>query len=482
MKTLFTIPATAIASSLFILSANADDYYFQGAYDSLISATSTWSTDPSGIGADYYPTTAPNETTVLNIERNSMLYGDKVTDYNHARLSTCSDSEAGTVNHSFAALNATVRQEFKIGNYKSAKIYINILGDYTSSLTGSKSSLYGYDTSQNLAGKADLRFAVLSQNDNFLKISGNWTLNTTQYNNIVLYRENNTKTSISVGGVLSLNWDGLPGDKGFHLFNTNSRYISPTSSEFTVDLNLGGLKTTGKVAAFTAYEKTLNNFIFTNATSGSFSGGDFEGVLLKEKEHDVKNAFYMRDSSGSGKVQSIKIYKASNFEKHGIEEIVKGTDAKITRVEVENGNMEFYSELAVEYVNIKGGSLKFSSTEKVGKLEFNSKAGSDLIFDGTITAGSFDVNVSSVDIIFGDEFIDENELTIVKFDSSNLATSSTFDSIEFNAFDTNGVKLDGLFAIVDNALVYSAAVPEPATIAAIFGAIALAFVAYRRRK
>ncbi len=64
------------------------------------------------------------------------------------------------------------------------------------------------------------------------------------------------------------------------------------------------------------------------------------------------------------------------------------------------------------------------------------------------------------------------------------ATSSYDRTITLTAYDVNGDLLDGDWYIGEGGFLANTAVPvpEPATFAAVLGALAVAFAAYRRRK
>ena len=71
--------------------------------------------------------------------------------------------------------------------------------------------------------------------------------------------------------------------------------------------------------------------------------------------------------------------------------------------------------------------------------------------------------------------------------TSELITSGTFDigkaTLNLVAYDKNGNLLDGVWSVDENGYLFnSALVPEPAEFAAIFGALAIALAAYRRRR
>jgi len=138
------------------------------------------------------------------------------------------------------------------------------------------------------------------------------------------------------------------------------------------------------------------------------------------------------------------------------------------------------TEVAVENLYLYGGTLQFSSPEKVGGLTIDSGDSVTLLFDGTIKTGDLFIGASPVDIVFSDEDLASQQITVFEFDY--LAENIDVESV-FTAYDESGKILGGEFELVREgvagSLIYT--VPEPEAIAALFGIAALVF-ALRRRK
>ena len=84
-----------------------------------------------------------------------------------------------------------------------------------------------------------------------------------------------------------------------------------------------------------------------------------------------------------------------------------------------------------------------------------------------------------------DEDFDATSLNLSDIFEDTITFSGTMDETNFSLLDHNGNKLEGFELTKDETgsyIINNIVVPEPATHAAIFGALALAFAAYRRRK
>ena len=84
-----------------------------------------------------------------------------------------------------------------------------------------------------------------------------------------------------------------------------------------------------------------------------------------------------------------------------------------------------------------------------------------------------------------DEDFDATSLNLSDIFEDTITFSGTMDETNFNLLDYNGNKLEGFELTTDETgsyIINNIVVPEPATYAAIFGTLALAFAAYRRRK
>ena len=150
-------------------------------------------------------------------------------------------------------------------------------------------------------------------------------------------------------------------------------------------------------------------------------------------------------------------------------------------VTVYSGKFIMNTEVSVENLYLYGGTLQFSSPEKVGGLTIDSGDSVTLLFDGTIKTGDLFIGASPIDIVFSAEDLASQKITVFEFDY--LQDKIDVESV-FTAYDESGKILGGEFELVGEmggagSLIYT--VPEPEAIAALFGIAALVF-ALRRRK
>ena len=148
-----------------------------------------------------------------------------------------------------------------------------------------------------------------------------------------------------------------------------------------------------------------------------------------------------------------------------------------------NGNSVYLTTAELELAK---GSYEF------GRLEFLRKSNIEIILNGsslsfTKTQSFSGVRDCNSNIIFKDF---ENGLVKLGIDESMLASDGTISlgvantSLKIGGFTKDGKALTDGWSIDSNGYLFNlgAVVPEPAEWAAIFGAIALVFAAYRRRK
>jgi hypothetical protein len=111
----------------------------------------------------------------------------------------------------------------------------------------------------------------------------------------------------------------------------------------------------------------------------------------------------------------------------------------------------------------------------------------DIATGKVLTVGSVELASSAdygiVALILGDN-IERGMLKITDMDDILANYGSSYDLIFTDTLGSDRVLGENLFLenVDGNYLVYTVEVPEPAQWAMIFGALALCFVAYRRRK
>lgn len=243
--------------------------------------------------------------------------------------------------------------------------------------------------------------------------------------------------------------------------------------------------------------KVVNNLKFTNSAAYEFSG-----ALLNETWNDdfkaTKLNISMEATDAENGRQTMRFTDGSSL---GVANMDNG---KLGTVSVINGRLDLglTSKIAGEKLAINGEKAVFSAT---GETEGDIGSVSFASFEGTKGTIVFDFAKDSCDFIKVEGAASaKSELTFLvnmtksDFDSflADGATELTYDIMSFQGdraeFDPTIVcsdsALSGVLNYIPNGgtttarLTITAAVPEPATVAAILGAAALAFAAYRRRK
>ena len=180
-----------------------------------------------------------------------------------------------------------------------------------------------------------------------------------------------------------------------------------------------------------------------------------------------------------------------------------GTTFSFDNVTVKSGKLNFYSEIGKSTISLEGGTLSPATVtgeiailkaEAInwdnGKISFDlvedNSASDKIVLDYALSKTSFSVSDGTREI----ELI-ANPQDIVSWIESSGEEKLTYTLIEYASTDfkngdivfsqIDGINIDYNFG--DTALTVTLSkVPEPATIAAILGACALAMAAFRRRR
>ena len=229
-------------------------------------------------------------------------------------------------------------------------------------------------------------------------------------------------------------------------------------------------------ASFFAARMTNTNLTFSDlrgAEMGVINGTPIykntimtDGVIKNFSMESVDDNFAIRKytPAASGSVMiSAKVSEADASISGG---------AKLT---LEQG--AFFEVVNGKTLTVASDGLIQIDTDLSGSTIFNVNSNSGLIFEDGAT-----LTVNIVDnIITSDVYT----FAVISFeDDSRIAGFNNFVKDETLLLTVNGEKFNGAwdYAIKGNDLSISINVPEPATYAAICGALALAFAAYRRRK
>ena len=262
-----------------------------------------------------------------------------------------------------------------------------------------------------------------------------------------------------------------------------------------------------------------------NAQNLSFSFGGLEGTNREIKiggnpdsKHMLENSTITMTftNSGTSKFNGKFSYESANSVGVNTYNLVMngtstgvqyyedtGTTFSFDDVTVKSGKLNFYSEIGKSTISLEGGTLSPATVtgeiailkaEAInwdnGKISFDlvedNSASDKIVLDYALSKTSFSVSGGTREIeLIADPYeiaawIDESgenkiTYTLIEYASTDFKNGD----IVFSQID--GINIDYDFG--DTALTVTLSkVPEPATIAAIFGACALAMAAFRRRR
>lgn len=228
------------------------------------------------------------------------------------------------------------------------------------------------------------------------------------------------------------------------------------------------------------------SFFATRITNVNFTGADLRGAEMSATAGSpiYKNTIMVdgtiKNFSMISEEDTLKIHKYKPLDEGGImiSAKVSEADASISggaKLTLEQG--AFFEVANGKTLTVASDGLIQIDTDLSGSTIFNVNSSSGLVFeDGAVLT----VNIID-DIITSDAYT----FAVISFeDDSRIAGLNNFVKDETLFLTVNGKKFNGAwnYAVKGNDLSISINVPEPATYAAIFGALALAFAAYRRRK
>ena len=281
--------------------------------------------------------------------------------------------------------------------------------------------------------------------------------------------------------------------RGVSLKNTTFSYMNFSNANFS-NANLSGAKISGFDQSASRYAEvySLKNAVFFNAdlTNAELSYGilenvDFRGANMTNTKIG-ESVSYKNTIMSDGVIKNFKADPASDIYIRKYTPVENGEmiSAKIAEDAMISGGAKLTLEQGAFFEVANGKTLTVASdgliqidTDLSGSTIFNVNSSSGLVFeDGAILT----VNIVD-DIMTSDAYT----FAVISFeDDSRIAGFNNFIKDETLFLTVNGEKFNGAwdYAIKGNELSISINVPEPATYAAIFGALVLAFAAYRRRK
>ena len=288
--------------------------------------------------------------------------------------------------------------------------------------------------------------------------------------------------NVSVNGVLNFTGDSS---------NTQLNLCYGPASGQSISLSFGGLNGTNKEIkvgglASAIIENSSFTMTFTNSGTSKFNGkfGYDEGgasILQNNTYNLVMN----------GTSTGVQYYEDT------------GTAYSFDNVTVKSGKLNFYSEIGKSVISLEGGTLSPATVtgeiailkaEAInwdnGKISFDlvedNSASDKIVLEYSLSKTSFSVPGGTREIeLIADPYDiaawidasgeDKITYTLIEYGSTDFKNGD----IVFSQID--GINIDYNFG--DTALTVTLSkVPEPATIAAILGACALAMAAFRRRR
>lgn len=362
---------------------------------------------------------------------------------------------------------------------------IGQIGNVTQLNVGSDAAGTCYATiDENNVKKGDAVSLSDSGGPKSLIITGDFNIygNSTIYMNVwdnskdALHSEENP--DISIGGVVRM-VSGSGASPVWHVISRSATVTwatgDPAPSATDTYVKLGGLEGNGKLTNNSrTLEASTLKLIFTNQTDCEFSGEFTDG-----QSDTVKTIMSVKMAGADGKKQIIH------------------ADSKFTgTVEVESGTLIIKSTNALGKLTMTGGA--FGGIDGGVIVSGAEWSAGDFIFYDNNTLGSGDLDMIRIDGAFiksgdgkiGVDFDGFDPTTFIKDDTVlNLISASEMEREGFSA-DANddfyAKNLTNGFANFewngDILTVSFSNVPEPATVAAILGGLALAAAALRRRK
>lgn len=490
----------SLLAALAAFSANADTYYYVD-------------------GGTYFGT--PDSDTMQNNVRdfNSNTQNASTSAYNWAKSYT--RDEKGVPTYDYYTDAASVPGEND-----------DVIIDFGSNVSWPKGSYYSLagtpklnsDTTINslTIGTIKNHWLMFHAEDRNFTIKGDLNYNSNQFSFIELHN----KSALNIGGTLNMNgttgspfilgglrsgakeitinkivfqsdksdlYMGLDNSSaGYHSNVLNGADFGATSAK----LNLGyySLKSANQFFAFNGItgtnaaatittsssnengiDGTESTLVFTNDKDATFNGivtNTVKTITQKGTEYDIDTTLnVVMDGSKKQILSGANDFKGTITVKGGTLLLNTASGAKHGILTMTDGAFGAYGNANVEAIAYQGGSFYVDADAIANGYSITTdgaftKATEEQVFidfDG-LDASAYDGTYS---LITAASFIDAtgNALTAADFAAKNLLNGSA----NF-VFDGNTLKVS------------FAAVPEPATVAAILGAAALAFAAYRRRK
>ena len=354
---------------------------------------------------------------------------------------------------------------FKIGDYACSVAYATVEnGDIK---VGDPVSIYDVTGVKSLTVTGDIN------------LHGNVTFKTNVWNEDAMASHSEYSPDILVQGVVRMTQsDG--GEKPIWDLLYRTRTISWNNSKPAVPaidtfVKIGGLDGSGTISNDSqTIDPSTVKLIFTNKEDC-----DFSGTFTENRSSTIKTVMSVKMAGENGKKQ-----------------IIRADSAFTGTVEVESGTLIMHSTTALGKLTMTGGG--FGGIEGGVVVSGAEWLGGDIVFHNTETFFGGLADKITVDGTFTKSAEGKIGVDFSGLDAASLIEegNNVFDLITANAFEgsfssdanddfeaKNLLNAIADFAWAGNTLTVTfSQVPEPAAIAAIFGALALGLAAWRRRR
>ena len=354
---------------------------------------------------------------------------------------------------------------FKIGDYACSVAYATVEnGDIK---VGDPVSIYDVTGVKSLTVTGDIN------------LHGNVTFKTNVWNEDAMASHSEYSPDILVQGVVRMTQsDG--GEKPIWDLLYRTRTISWNNSKPAVPaidtfVKIGGLDGSGTISNDSqTIDPSTVKLIFTNKEDC-----DFSGTFTENRSSTIKTVMSVKMAGENGKKQ-----------------IIRADSAFTGTVEVESGTLIMHSTTALGKLTMTGGG--FGGIEGGVVLSGAEWLGGDIVFHNTETFFGGLADKITVEGTFTKSAEGKIGVDFSGLDAASLIEegNNVFDLITANAFEgsfssdanddfeaKNLLNAIADFAWAGNTLTVTfSQVPEPAAIAAIFGALALGLAAWRRRR
>ncbi len=265
-------------------------------------------------------------------------------------------------------------------------------------------------------------------------------------------------------------------------------------------IQLGGLETTGNKTVMVCNndQGAFTTLSFKSDGKTAFTGGDAK-ITLNDFYGLFNDRSYINvvmDGGADGGRQILRVMSTAPGWDASNHHSVVGRSS----VSVKSGSLDLFSEEKFLSADVSGGKFGIA-----GSSAANDKKGSLLTQTLNLNGGEIWFDVGDVpdngDIIYADSIGgDLSTVLVLNLNEDFFSIGDILDGAEFavfrgvTGFDDwgslaveayfNGVRQDIAYSWNDGVITIDSGtvVPEPAAVAAVFGVLALAFAAYRRRK